>query len=75
MGALFCGESFDNDYAPSAFNVSNISNIKWKFRKSCSSYPQMGTGHFQEKKEEVSKQIKIKINNGCRKMFWEGLDG
>jgi len=31
LGALFFGESFDNDSAPSAFDVSNISNLKWQF--------------------------------------------
>ena len=58
LGALFCGESFDNDSSPSDFDVSNISNLRWQFRNSSSSYPRMGIGHFQKK---ASKQKKIMV--------------
>ena len=58
LGARFCGESFDNDSAPSCFDVSNISNLTWQFQNTHSSYPRMGTRHFQKK---LSKQKKIKV--------------
>lgn len=58
LDALFCGESFDNDSAPSAFDGSNISNLKWQFRNSRSSYLPMRTG---DSKNKVSKQKKITV--------------
>lgn len=58
LDALFCGESFDNDSAPSAFDGSNISNLKWQFRNSRSSYLPMGTG---DSKKKVNKQKKITV--------------
>lgn len=58
LDALFCGESFDNNSASSAFDGSNISNLKWQFRNSHSSYLRMGTG---DSKKKVSKQKKITV--------------
>ena len=47
-----------NDSSPSAFDVSNISNLKWQFRNSRSSYLPMGTG---DSKKKVNKQKKITV--------------
>ena len=67
LGAIFCGESFDNDFGPSAFDFSNISNLKWQFRNSRSSYPRMGIGHFHKK---VRKQKKIIVAGKWRGKVW-----
>lgn len=58
LDALFRSESFHNDSASSAFDGSNISNLKWQLRNSRSSYVRKSTG---DSKTKVSKQKKITV--------------